>query len=396
MLVISSIITPLADSKRAIAKTGGYDSNIDHITDLILSMQLDSNDIAINGAIKTGPNYTKYINGDEYYIVEPYFNNLALLSLLEDPNDRIINTTKKWIDWYLNNLNMPDYNNIYGSIYIHYIEKNNPNHIVTEGSYDSVDSYASTFLMVLNEYHKITGDTQFLIDNEYKITLIENAMLSSIDTDGLSGSKPDYNIKFLMDNSEIYAGLGSLIELFGPNGLNKPAPVEIYKIKKAELASSIENILYNPATKLYYPYKGATSTDMNVFYPDATSQLFPIRFGLVDPRSDRAKEIIENFESFMPEWYNLDYDTYPWMLISQTYYMMGDYSHLKTSIDNFLEKVEANYQYSGNIIHESAVCVYLMKHINKISPETIPDPAPGEIVGLDDIRVPNTGYYLNN
>jgi hypothetical protein len=54
------------------------------------------------------------------------------------------------------------------------------------GEYDSVDSYAASFITLLRGYYERTGDAEYLITNSKDIQRVISAMLSTVDTDGLA------------------------------------------------------------------------------------------------------------------------------------------------------------------------------------------------------------------
>ena len=149
-----------------------------------------------NGAIAT---YTRNTNST-YHII-PYFATLACEDLLNDIGS--FDAVKKYILWHFENINTTeDINGIVGTIYDCSYDGNVK---TTDYKYDSVDSYCSVFLSLLNTYVEKTGDKQLLIDNQNKFLSIVNALDTMyIDDRKLTQTKPNYNISFLMDNAESY------------------------------------------------------------------------------------------------------------------------------------------------------------------------------------------------
>ncbi|HZZ76814.1 MAG TPA: hypothetical protein VFE04_12830 [Puia sp.] len=75
------------------------------------------------------------------YKIVPYFNNLAAMALLENPNDSNMVSVKHWMIWYFEHLNAD------GSVFDYYSDKYNGNAvIISSNDFDSIDSYAATFI----------------------------------------------------------------------------------------------------------------------------------------------------------------------------------------------------------------------------------------------------------
>lgn len=312
--------------------TPNYSTIIEAEQNWIISLQIE------NGAIKMAGGPARYTDdGKAVYKIHPYFNNLAVLGLLEDPKPAVIDTAKKWIIWYLNHINDPDYNGLSGTIYDYeYVEDGTE---ISKNYYDSVDSYAATFISLLKRYYEVTNDVNLLITNREKIEKIINAMIAVQDTDGLTFAKPDYQIKFLMDNVEVYEGLNAA-EFIENTVFNDTAKANEYKAHKEALLNAIESKLWNASTNSYYPYLGSPEANWSTFYPDATAQLFPIAFGVIDPKSERAIYLYQKFNEFFPGWPSLKKpDLFPWAFLAYVAALMGD----KSRVDTFLNTVNSQY-----------------------------------------------------
>jgi hypothetical protein len=309
-----------------------YSTIIQAEKNYIISLQVES------GAIKMANGPARYTeDGKAVYNVHPYFNNLAVIGLLEESSIESINTAKKWINWYLDHLNNPDYNGLSGTIYDYeYVEGGTEN---PKNYYDSVDSYAATFLSLLKKYYEVSNDSSLLLNNRDKIEMIADVIGRVQDTDGLTFAKPDYQIKFLMDNVEVYDGL-SAIEFIERNVFGDKTKADYYRAMKEAVANAIESKLWNSNANSYYPYYGSPDANWNVFYPDATSQLFPIGFGLLNPTSDRAKYLYNKFNESIPGWTNLNTgDAFPWAFLAYVAALMGD----KARVDTYLNEVNTRY-----------------------------------------------------
>ena len=171
----------------------------------IASLQLE------NGAIPMTSSKTGEVS------VNPYFSDIAALALL-DNFEKYAENVKAYMNWHFSHLNTSkdDYNGIDGTIY-DYIVTLEDGVIVNEaskGSYDSTDSYAATFLAVLEKYYEKTGDSDYIYSNSSDILRVIDAMFASFDR-GLTYAKPDYQVKYLMDNCEVYNGMLAAITLLG-------------------------------------------------------------------------------------------------------------------------------------------------------------------------------------
>jgi len=295
-----------------------------------------------SGAIIMTRNHTFSWNGLQCYKIEPYFANLAVIGLLENPSITNIEVAKNWITWYLGHLNNPDYNGLYGSVYVYYADTtDNTEHSST--TYDSTDSYGATFLTLLKKYYDVTGDSTLLINNREKIEKIADSVIATQQSDGLTYAKPDYKIKFTMDNLEVYEGLKS-IEYLERYVFNDSTKADYYKNKKNLCFDGIERYLWNNTSKSYDKYLNSSS-DLSVFYPDATCQVFPIWNDVIDSRSLRAEWLYFKLNTEHYGWPYLNTsDDFPWALLCYTAALMGD----KDRVDIFLKNVKDTYIDQGH------------------------------------------------
>lgn len=144
--------------------------------------------------------------GDPVWI-QPYFANQAALALLAAKNHDDLPFVSRWIVWYARHQNPLDgtIDDFEGTVSGGYNDN---------GKRDSVDSYAATYLMVVDRYHRTTkgsmpANVVAAVHRAYE------AVCSVTDpTDGLTWSKLDYKVKFLQDNVEVYGGLVAARSLF--------------------------------------------------------------------------------------------------------------------------------------------------------------------------------------
>ncbi|MBQ3087672.1 MAG: hypothetical protein IJC45_10065 [Clostridia bacterium] len=265
-----------------------------------------------NGAIPMTGNK----NGE--VTVNPYFADIAALALLTDA-ENYADEVKSYMEWHFEHLNTAatDYNGVDGTIYDYTLTVENGKvtaENVTNGepSYDSTDSYAATFLTVVNAYYEATADKEYIVSRSRDIIRIAEAMLSTYSF-GLTNAKPDYAVKFLMDNCEVYEGALAAAALLNTIGVSEFA--DMLTLKKCEyaaktVAQSIENVLWNAEGGYYEAGIFADGTaafafSWDEFYPCATAQLFPIIHGLIGVDTVRARNLYDSFcEAY--NWENYD------------------------------------------------------------------------------------------
>lgn len=150
--------------------------------------------------------------------VNPYFSDFAVLALLDNA-EKCSNTAVKYMDWHFAHLNTAeeDFNGLDGTIYDYVVTMKN-GEIIEEkvsvpenaDSYDSTDSYAATFLRVVDKYVKKTGDTAYITDHAEDLERIANVMCATLHN-GLTFAKPNHKVKYLMDNCEVYEDRKSVV-----------------------------------------------------------------------------------------------------------------------------------------------------------------------------------------
>lgn len=316
-------------------------------TKWLASLQLE------NGAIPM--NY--YPNGE--LRMNPYFADFAALALL-DKADEYADEVKEYADWHFGHLNTAetDHNDVDGTIYDYTITvkdgkviKEDITILKRKNSYDSTDSYAATFLMVLNKYYEKTGDSQYILSHKSEILRIIDAMFSTYHN-GLTTAKPDWRVKYLMDNSEVYEGLLAVSELF--EKVLCPADASLEDVAKKcadaafEVATAIEEQLWHPHLGYYevgrWKIVGTTSDifSWNKYYPCATAQLFPIIHGLIAPNTERANKLYDRFcEEY--NWENFEYDdVFYWGANLQAAVKMNDMQRIVTYMTNYAELMKTH------------------------------------------------------
>lgn len=286
-------------------------------TEWLASLQLE------NGALPM----TYSANGQ--LTVNPYFADFAALALLDNA-EKYADNVVKYMDWHFEHLNTAeeDFNGLDGTIYDYIITMKDgriENEAVSEpdnaDSYDTTDSYAATFLTVVEKYFSKTGDSSYLVSHAEDLKRITDVIFSNLQG-GLTYAKPNHRVKYLMDNCEVYEGAVAAAKIFEEivlSGRNEYADMrDDCKELIVTVKENINNKLWNYIGGYYRPGIAAYVSvptkifSWNTYYPQATSQLFPIICGVIEPNTERAEHLYGKFcDSF--EWEKFDYpDAFYW------------------------------------------------------------------------------------
>lgn len=272
--------------------------------------------------------------------IDPYFGNIAALGWVNDSAK--IPQVEAWMLWYVNHVNWPDSNGLYGTVY-NYSYVNGVE--TSTNDYDSADSSAATFLSLAEAlYNSGTPDAESFVQNtlsEYILNVTGNIITDLQQSNGLVFAKPDYQIQYLMDNSEDYHGLEDFANLANQAWVDTSAATW-YRAHASSIQSGIQSVLYNSATKLYYPYAGSPSPNLSTFYPDAVSQLYPAVQGVVASASAQAKASYNTFNKAWPGWTSLSFNSqtpFPWVIVSYAAYLNGS----TASVSKYISTLQKNY-----------------------------------------------------
>lgn len=316
--------------------------------------------------------------------VNPYFADFAALALLGG-GETYHGAVRDYILWHFGHLNTAeeDYNGLDGTIYDYAVRLENgklvDEQVVIKSngkpSYDSVDSYAATFLCVLAEYYGQTGDKALLQENAGDIQRIFTCLASLFDG-GLTWSKPDYRIKYLMDNCEVYEGLVAAERLFG-EALDAPELAAEAAALREGLAQALEEEMWRPEGGYYEAALGesggsAYTFTWDSFYPCATAQLMMISCGLLEPDSDRAVQLYNSFNGYYSTgekkhtWEELSIpDNFFWGSIVYAGACMGDEYRVETYLQTY-RKAMRTHAYPLYNADAARVCLAADKMLEKL------------------------------
>ncbi|RYE22483.1 MAG: discoidin domain-containing protein [Sphingobacteriales bacterium] len=315
-----------------------YDSVINNQVAYILAAQMPS------GALKDTEASNSRICG--------YFANIACRALLKSPTAENIAAVKKYMAWYMSKLNgntnpVTGGVEIPGSIYDYYAPGE-----TTNGTYDSVDSYAATFLALAKELAEISAtEKAWVTGYATQLTLIGSALEKCIDTedndvpttfgtddnDGLSVDSYVHGAKYAMDNAEVNEGLKAMVWL-QTNVLGGSKTAHFQALLTAN-TDAIETQLWRGTMYNWNDNgsTGATISKWSTFYADATCQLYPGMYGVIEPLSKRANQLYTAFNVYYPAWSGgtVYSGAYPWAVVSYAAAVLND----KVRVDEYIKHI---------------------------------------------------------
>lgn len=253
--------------------------------------------------------------------IVPYFGNYASMVMLRWDAA----AARRHLEWYLTHVEAEDRYGVSGTVYDYVVRDGEE---VSTRYYDSADSYAATFLTALSRYFFATGDADFVVRHMDRIHLIAGVCMQLQDPeDGLVWAKPDHRYKFLMDNSEVQLGLDLWAETLRTLGYWSES--KGYAAAAARIREAIERELWLDSSGTYSWGKtpAGVRAERKRWYPDTVCQLYPALFGVIDPQSPRAQDLIRRLNQKHPGWPELDRpDNFPWALAAYGALMGGDES----------------------------------------------------------------------
>jgi hypothetical protein len=225
--------------------------------------------------------------------LNPYFLNI--IAIHELSRGRNVEKVGRYLEWYFAHLNYPDLDGLTGTIYDY--ELTDAGKERSRNQYDSVDGYAGTFLFLLNLYDRQSGDRSLVKKYWSQIKDIAYLIPYLQGEDGLTKFrfKAGEGTRYLMDNCEAYAGITAFQELSGRAGDRWAAQ---YKSTGDDIREGVLDRMYNhEAGNFYWAVDDRVKhpADWEILYPDALAQIFPLYYGLLSPREDRAKKLWQEF-----------------------------------------------------------------------------------------------------
>ena len=246
--------------------------------------------------------------------VNPYFAAFSAIALTAyDNSPEAGERVRRYIGWHFAHLNtaQADPNGLAGTIFDYRATVCGGEVTAEEptGNYDSTDSYAALFLVLLRDYAARYGDDALLTEHAEQIKQVVGVIFASMER-GYSYAKPDYRMMYLMDNCEVYGGLCAAEELCGAVGdaaLQKRVAAAKKTYERRFLTDWYRDGHFRWA--MAPDEKGRFQEEefsWDRFYPDAAAQLYPVIWGLVSPRSLPARRVYASFCRNW-QWEKMDY-----------------------------------------------------------------------------------------
>jgi hypothetical protein len=274
--------------------------------------------------------------------INPYFANIAATGMVRDPKRYV--QVQQWMQWYLNHLNWPDQWGLYGTTYDYNIVNGQE---VSEGDADSTDSYAATFLTLAYNYYQ-TGDPtaqQYVRGLSYQLDAIGGVIIDTMQSDGLTWAKPNYEMKYLMDNCEVFRGLDDLAKLYAAIG--DTARAQKYAGYAAKNKAGVLSMWMGSHWGIYKDWYGNNiGPNMATWYPDASSQVFPVLYQVLPASDSRAQQAYNYLNQTWPGWSQLSFmqqDAFPWVMVAAGAAQMGDTAR----VGQYIQNIEAKYVSKG-------------------------------------------------
>ena len=315
--------------------------------------------MSVNVASLSGGQYLQNFNAVSKYVsqfsqsdgailyapnkIEPYYANIAAIGMTKDPA-RMPQVTE-WMKWYINHLNWPDKWGLFGTMYDYSVSNGS---VSATQNADSTDSYAATFLtLVWNAWRSADANTRsYILGLSYQLDVIGGVLIQTQQSDGLTWAKPDYQIKYLMDNCEAYRGLRDLASIY-QNAFGDITKAAYYNAAADHMLNGILSMWMNGVWAVYKDGTGRLAAPkLGTWYADASAQVFPVLMGVVNSSDYRAQQSYAAFNAAWPGWPNLSFnsqDPFPWCLLANAAAAMGDTARVGTYINTVQGKYGEAY-----------------------------------------------------
>lgn len=251
--------------------------------------------------------------------INPYFAHFACLALVKLEEYAAV---KRQLQWYLAHVTSDGYVN---------------DHVLKGdaetdcGQADSEDSYNATFFTLLAAYLRHTHNLAWLKEARGKLRLLLQALLALQQKDGLTWAKRTHRVKYLMDNCEVFCGLNDAAQVFhalGEAGAAREAASAAERCRTGILSLCREE-------KQGFAVSDETYPRWSRWYPDATSQAFPVVFGVLPPGDLNAVRLYRRLTEHFPRFDRFQTgDPYPWMIMGMFARLMGDEERVQRMLDS--------------------------------------------------------------
>lgn len=259
LLALGAALLCASPHVQAAGEADGERAAIEHCLEIIRPCQMSDGNIRVNG-------------GGEAAWAVPYFGNLAAMALLaandvrRNPEDVV--RVGRWLSWYARHQEAD------GTICDC---EGTASSCKSNGKRDSTDSYAATFLMAVGRYTQALAkppSAEILRAAAKALAAVE----AVVQDDGLTIAKPDYAIKYLMNNVEVHQGLTEGAQLFASVGMEKES--QKAAAMAARMAGSMGKFWSDRDACFAYALdtKDQGSGGLSDPYPHGLAQLFALSY----------------------------------------------------------------------------------------------------------------------
>jgi hypothetical protein len=284
----------------------------------ILAQQCTNSALPSYGGMKASPDPAIIgPDGQPECGISPYFANLAILGLLRAQAPGAARAADLWVRWYLAHLDSqsaPD-----GVPCDHFCRPDGAGetNCVKSGDpllcrhNDATDSAAATFFSVLWAASQAKPpDVPSPPDRKRQVEALAAVLLKLQQADGLCWAKADYRVKYLEDNSEVFAGLRDLAAWEHAAG-HDSARAAFYQHAAEGVQHGILNELWDPHAQLFRVAKfedgGRPATDLGKWYPDTQAQFWPVLFDVVAADAPATRAVVATVNAHwngrkQPDW----------------------------------------------------------------------------------------------
>lgn len=201
--------------------------------------------------------------GEAVWVV-PYCGNFAAMALVAGGEAGDLERAERWLLWYAARQHVD------GTIDDH---EGTVRAYRSSGRCDSTDAYAATYLMAARRYQAARGG-----ELRGEVVAAARRALGAIEAvaqgDGLTYARPDYPMKYLMDNVEVAGGLAEGAALFQAAGLG--AEAERARRLGARVAGALPRF-WSERDACYavaIDEAGVLTVGLDRSYPDGLAQLY--------------------------------------------------------------------------------------------------------------------------
>jgi hypothetical protein len=257
--------------------------------------------------------------------INGYFANYSAIGLVVAGR---YSSALAWAKWYAKHVNAPG---VWGqgcSIYDYqYVDGKES----STGTASSVDAHGASYITLLKAMYR-SGDAAsvtYVKSVRPQVECITLSVTSLIASNGLAQVKPGNNIQYLIDNAQVYRGLGDAAWLEA-NAWGETQQSALYASLQKGVAKGIAT-MWNSGLNMYASYttpSGHIDTPTwSTWYADSTAQLFLVINGVLKPSDPRAVGLYKAFNAAWPRWTlgtSGNPSGFPWAAVAQAAAAMGD------------------------------------------------------------------------